>query len=629
MKRYILAALLPALAASLASAAPSPARAAFPDSRTVAAKYPQSDAVVLYDSLVVSMEEPGRVAKRRHRAVMLLSDNAINRYGDPRILYDAGREELRILAARAHMRDGSAVDTKPNGINRTTPFALDLAPDYADWQETVVTHVGIEKGCVAELEYEIAGPMPSPRPSGVEIFSSEDPVELAVLVVRTPAGAELEAFGMNGAPEAARSAGAWTWTVRDIPGRTPFDGGVWEGNYFPAVCWSMETSWQEALAKIAGELDAASASFPALDEAVRDALKDLVTDEEKILAVQRLAIGAVRGVRVPFALLAAPPRPAARVYDTGYAGPLDRAVLLAAMLRSAGYDPAPVLASAGRIDNFDVAAPQLFGEILVSVAGEGTGDMILAPGSRYERDASYALAGKTLARLEGGVSGAAAKAPHLVKPPSHEPGASRSTLDIELVPGENGALSGKGRAVLGGAFSPYYIVRAGESLEAYVGERVKKLFGGAELAACNALSLDRAGAEVEFSFTVKLPEKGKGERVYLSFPKAFDAAVSGVERVRPGRSAVSDAMRLEPCVLSVSCSIVLPEGWKLVALPSAASLRNDVGAASVKIEGAAGEKRVVRSELLLERDVVAPALYPGLRALLAAAAGDGMVIEKE
>ena len=122
MKRFILTAMLLAFAASLALAAPSLSRAAFPDHRTVAARHPQSDAVVLYDSLVVSMDEGGRITKRHHRAAMLFTDNAINRYGDPRILFDADREELRVLTVRAHMRDGSAVEAKgPDSWPRPGP----------------------------------------------------------------------------------------------------------------------------------------------------------------------------------------------------------------------------------------------------------------------------------------------------------------------------------------------------------------------------------------------------------------------------------------------------------------------------------------------------------------------------
>ncbi|RJR28711.1 MAG: DUF3857 domain-containing protein [Candidatus Latescibacterota bacterium] len=628
MKRFILFGMLAALAASLAAAEPAAPRTAFPGYAETAAKHPNADAVVLYDSLVVSVDGGGRVSRRYHRAVMLFTDNAINRYGDPRILFDAGGETLDILAARVHMRDGSAADAKRNSLNRTTPFSLDLAPDYTDWQEMVVTHVGIEKGCVAELEYTIAGGAASPRLGGVVVFSSEDPVELRVLVVRPPAGAELKALSMNGAPEPQRSAGSWIWTVRDLPGRTPFDGGVWEGDYFPAVCYGTARSWEEALSEIAADLAAASDPFPAAEGPIRGALEGLSTDEEKILAVHRLALESARGISAPFALLASSPRPAARVYDTGYASPIDRAVLLASMLRTAGFEPAFVLASAGRAVSNDVPVPELFAKALVSVVAKDAGELLLDPAAPFERDPSFALAGKTIARLGGKASSDFAKRPHLVMLPAHGPAESRSSLELDLAPGEAGTLAGTGRAVLTGVFSPYHLARSGGGLEEYVATRVKLLFGGAELSGWNPRSLDRRGGEIDFTFTVKLPDTKPGERIYLRLPRAFDAAAAGVERVRLERSSSPDPIALVPCVLEVSCSIELPAGWKTVALPPAVSVRTDAGEAVASTESA-GSKRSVRTKLLLERDVVTPALFGSARSLLAALADDRIVLERE
>ncbi len=183
-------------------------------------RYRDADAVVLYDSLVVTLGSDNHISKRRHRAVMLFTDNAINRYGDPRILFNAATQDLTILAARVRMRDGRFVDAQKNAVNQTTPFALDLAPDYVDWQETVVTHMGIEKGCIAELHYVIADRNPSPYLSGVEVFSAEDPTEERVLVVKLPQRMTLKFSSLRGEepPPDASANGAWAWTVRIISG---------------------------------------------------------------------------------------------------------------------------------------------------------------------------------------------------------------------------------------------------------------------------------------------------------------------------------------------------------------------------------------------------------------------------
>jgi hypothetical protein len=613
-----------AFAHSPASGRSSPAAAAGTGWKEMELRYPGSDAVVLYDSLVVTLGPDNRLAQRRHRAVMLFTDNAINRYGDPRILFNAATQDLTILAARVRMRDGRVVEIRKNAINQTTPFALDLAPDYVDWQETVVTLMGVEKGCIAELHYTIADRNPSPYLSGVEVFSAEDPTEERVLAVKLPPGIALAFAALNGEvpPPDASAKGAWIWTVRDIPGRTPFDGGAWEGDYFPAVCYSTATDWQDLLSKIGAGLAARSTRLPAAEASILDAVKDCAADEEKALTVHRLAIGTVTGVRAPYALFAAPARDAARIYDTGYASPLDRAVLLAAMLRTAGFEPAFVLVSAGRAARGGVPAVELFSRIAVSVPlADGTG-LLLDPAAPLEHDPSFALAGRTLAYL--------GPAPRLAQLPARAAADSRSELVLVLKPGKDGGFEGKGAAIMKGAFSPYYLVRGNENgLRDFLKKRVSGYFGGAELVSWNPRSLERNGAEIDFTFTVSPGEKKKGERLYLSVPKPMESSFSGIERVRVDRSRCADAIAIEPCVLEVSCAIEPAPGWKMITGLSPANEKNGIGDASAELASLPDGTHVFRKRLQLDEDLVAPARYADFRSLLRTFSEDRIVLERE
>lgn len=622
--KSIFAVVALALIAAPVFAHSAPASAAGTGWKEMQLRYAGSDAVVLYDSLVVALGSDNRISKTRHRAVMLFTDNAINRYGDPRILFNAATQDLAILAARVRMRDGRIVEARNNAINRTTPFSLDLAPDYVDWQETVVTFMGIEKGCIAELHYTIADKNPSPYLSGVETFSAEDPTEERVLAVKLPAGGTLKFASLRGeapAPDAS-AAGIWVWTVRNIPGRTPFEGGVWEGDYFPAVCYSTAADWRFVLSKIDAGLAAASTAVPAADAAILDAVKKGLTHEAKVLAVHRLAIGAVTGVHVPFALLAAPARDAARIYDTGYASPIDRAVLLAAMLRTAGYEPTFVLVSAGTTAVGDVPAPELFSRIAVAVPLGSEGELLLDPTAPMEHDPSFTLAERTLASL--------GPAPRLAQLPARNSSESQSALTLDLVPGQDGGFEGKGTAILKGAFSPYYLVREGESgLGDFLKRRVSSFLDGAELVSWNPQSLDRDKAEIDFTFTVKLPDKRKGERVYLTIPRPFDSQLSGIDRVPTGRSRLEDAIRIESGGLDVECSIRLPEGWKRVTDPFSARERNDIGDVQCVYASEADGTMRSQSHLLLVGGIVRPGSFSDFRALLRAYGQDRIVLEKE
>ena len=586
--------------------------------------YGANDAVVLFDSLVSSMDEEGRISRRRHRAVMLFTDNAINRHGDPRILFNAATQELAVMAARVYMRDGTIVDTQKNGINQTTPFSLEKAPDLTDWQETVVTHVGVEKGCVAELHYVIRDKAPSPWLSGVEVVSAEDPTLERTVEVRVPAGVALRDTSWNGVPQPASPApGTFVWTMRDLPGRTPFDGGAWEGDYFPTIVYSTAASWTDVCRTLqssaAGEVSTVSET---LKDAARKAAKENQDARQQILEIHRAEIGCVSSIKPPFGFLAEAPRSANRIYESAYATPLERAVLLREMLDAAGHQSSIVLVARGKASPGSIPAPEIFGSALVVAGVTQPGPALwLDPSIPYDHGSPPYE--KTFLNVDQcAVTTFGYRVMH------DRP--SGTSLDITLKAGENGALAGDGIARMTGLFSPYYMLRGtGSETKDYITSRCRKMFGGAEVTSWNLLALDPARVEIAFHFTVTLPEKKPGERVYLSLPKPFEAAESGIERVHVERSYCPDAIKVEPSRLSVRCTFEEPNGWRLVILPRTGGEENPVGKAQVTAVSRPGEPTALGKSLAVDSDLVRPESYGELRALLLRFADDGFVLERK
>jgi len=614
--KSILTVVAAALIAAPAYGHSAPAAATGTGWKEMELRYPGSDAVVLYD----------HISKRRHRAVMLFTDNAINRYGDPRILFNAATQDLAILAARVRMRDGSIVEVRKNAVNQTTPFALDLTPDYVDWQETVVTLMGIEKGCIAELHYVIADKNPSPYLSGVEVFSAEDPAEERVLVVKVPPGMTLKFASMNGGslePDTGTN-GTWAWTLHRLYSGIPFAGGVWEGDYAPSVCYSTASTWHEALAPIGRDIRGKAKSVPpVLSRMIEEKTKDCMTPEDEVLTVQRLAIECVRTVAAPFPLLASSPRDVARIYDSGYANALDRAVLLKAMLQDAGFGSSVVFVSAGSAPIDSLPAPELCPSVAVALHVYGAGELLLDPSTPLEHDPAFSLAGRTLVYLDS--------EPRLVHLPGKSNPDSKSGLILSLTPRAEGGFEGKGTAILKGAFSPYYLVREGKNgLENFLKNRVAGFFGGTELVSWNPRSLERNEAEFDFTFTVNLPAKKKGERVYLAMPKPLESGLSGIERVPGGRSQIFvGIIRIERCTLDVSCAIRLPEGWRMITAPYSTIEQGGPGEASAGFEQQADGTHLFMKHVLFYVDRVYAIEFGEFRSLINTFGEDRIVFEKE
>jgi hypothetical protein len=140
------------------------------------------------------------------------------------------------------------------------------------------------------------------------------------------------------------------------------------------------------------------------------------------------------------------------------------------------------------------------------------------------------------------------------------------------------------------------------------------------------MSADRV--EISFHFTVKLPDKKTGERVYLSLPRPFEAAQSGIDRVHLERSYCDDAIAMRPSVMEVSCTFEGLTDWKVVASPAPGTTKHQIGSALIE-ESQSGGAPVVHKTLTLERALVLPKEYGDLRSLLLGFSDDRLVLERQ
>lgn len=587
--------------------------------RELGRAYPLADAIVLEESVEVVVEPDGRASRSHARRVALYTDGAIRRYADPIILFDSSRQELIVSTARVYMRDGRAVDTKKNGINQTTPFQFAAAPDYTGWQETVVTHVGIEKMCVAELVYTIKDKDPAWMPfSIVEHFGAADPVLKKTLRVKVPAGASLRHSSFNGAPEAAAQPdGTYLWEIADIPAYYRHGPAAWEGDYLPTVAAGLSESWDAS----AAFMDAALREAAGESGRIADLSGKLPADDEyiRLRSLQKTAFECVRGIDPPFELITDSPRKASRIYDSGYAHHLDRAVITAAMLGEAGYGFSIILASRGRNWPPEAAAGGVIGRILFEVKIDGLEDpVLLDPASAEIGPYMQRLSSAAIIRCGGGAS--------IERIPERDSRSNMSILELDLEPGEEGKFRGGGRAVMTGAFSPYHQVRGlGDEMKEFVESSVGGLFSGVELEDWNPGVMEEGRVEIGFTFTGTVPEAAEDGRIYLSVPDPFGSEESLAGRVQYERSESDVPLRLVPCVLETRLKL---EGFGEVRFPPEGSRSGAAGDASISVEHPEEGVDVLRRTLEFRTDFVEAADYGSLRSILLLAGEDMIIIKK-
>jgi hypothetical protein len=466
---------------------------------------------------------------------------------------------------------------------------------------------------VAELNYTIRDKVKrKPWLSGVEHLSCDDPALASELTVIVPDGVHLKRASFNGSPEPeSLSNGTYKWRASNVPAAASVDGGVWRGDYEPTVIYSTAEDWREVSGYIEDMFAAVGTPFSDLDEN-----HGTDTSLENILETHKKTIGCVRGVEAPFQLLEPAPRNAGRIYESTYAHPLDRAVLLRAKLAEAGVESVPVLVSAGRTWPGDVPAPEIFDRVFLEVhAHDSSEKLLLDPRHEYHLDPRAMILGRTIMRCEG--------KGNIVQLPEASPDANRSSLELTLTVNDEGKIDGEGSACMSGVFSPYYSIRGLENeTEDFIKAEVEGMFDAASLKTWNIKTLSRDLVEIGFSFEAELPEETEHGRIYLTLPEPFSADRSGIDAIHVERSAYPVPVSVMPCELDVSVEFGDLPGLSLFGNPLDSEATNTVG--SVKTSSGkkpaasnVSDSRVILARrLVIERGIIPPGEYGELRSLL-------------
>lgn len=345
--------------------------------------YPDADAVVLYENITYEISEDGLVTRRFHRFLKLFTEWACRNLSDERPSWNASRQELSVQVCRTYMRDGRTVDTGPQGFNEVTPDGVSRCADFLSLREMVISHVGVERGAIVELDYEIrdlaAGPLP---PGGLEFLQGRHPVLLRQVRVRAPADrlrhALLNGEGLEVSPAFEKSGGLdlVTWRVHNLPGLPPEGNEANTGDYLPYVVFSTCGDWTRLASQLHGWHAAATPLAPELRQWLvqqgpefEDAVPDL-TVAQSIGRIAGLIGHRIRTARVRQNWSLAP-RPPAAVFASSYGTPWEKALLALHLLRGLGLEPEIAFFSRWRSLAGGVPTPLNFHELRVVVPADG------------------------------------------------------------------------------------------------------------------------------------------------------------------------------------------------------------------------------------------------------------------
>jgi len=270
-------------------------------------------------------------------------------HAELKIHYNPVWEEARLVSARIVDADGKEHRVTPEEINVMDAGWVASAPRYPAGKILVVSLPGVDID--SEITYTIERTCRN-RPffSAREYFTSFDPIDKKTVTVRAPQGVTLNTHvahknEMDARQREDKGMTRYTWSSSDQRAVRKEDALPPWYSFNPAVFVSSGT-WKEYAAQVHAALERAAANQPAatargaqLAAAAPDATAKLRAIRNFVATHIRFAGPALD--ELPLSALS----PADVTLKDGYGNSADRAILLAALLRAAGFAPQFVLAS--------------------------------------------------------------------------------------------------------------------------------------------------------------------------------------------------------------------------------------------------------------------------------------------
>jgi transglutaminase-like putative cysteine protease len=314
-----------------------------------AAVQPPADAEFLSDNFEFELTDSHSWTETRAVRMKVLTYAGKKRNSEVKLDYNPAWEELTLESATVTNPDGSVKAVKKEEQNLMDAAWAGSAPRYPAAKELVVSLPDVEVGSV--IEYKVRR-LCKDRPFFAErlAFREIDPVHSRTLSVTVPADISLAvqprfAEAIREQSQALEGAVRRQWSATDQRG-VKFEVLLpppWA--YLPTVCLSTG-NWKTYGAEVEAKLKEAASGQPEAQRQAKALIKGASDDAARLVAIRNFVAKQIRFAgpaldELPLSAIT----PADRTLKESYGNSADRAVLLYAMLRAAGFRPAFVLAS--------------------------------------------------------------------------------------------------------------------------------------------------------------------------------------------------------------------------------------------------------------------------------------------
>lgn len=365
---------------------------------------PKNDAVFQSINKTYTLNRDGSFQYAYSHKVKLLTFRAVSNYlGETSIFYNPKFQELTINKSQTTMADGTIISTPENGYNEVLPRFVHRAPGYAHLREMVVSHTGLERNSIVELEYHITTKKEFlPWLMGEELFGRRSPVESETVTVRVPENSDLKYRLMNYVltPKIDKKDGftIFQWKINDLDPLKNEENHQNFAEITPRLLFSTCPDWK-TLADYMKKL--LESKYKLSNKSKSTLLNNIKSLDQgtRILSIQKSIASNIGNQSMDFSLTGFRCVSAEETFQRNYGTILDKAVLLKHLLENEDINSDIALVSGCSQFCKKVPALSQFNEACVISSTETDEFFMLYPDRIQKRKGQIEMADKTLLDL--------------------------------------------------------------------------------------------------------------------------------------------------------------------------------------------------------------------------------------
>jgi hypothetical protein len=537
-----------------------------------------------------------------------------NLYGETFIVYNPDFQSLKVNEVYTIMADGRKNPSPANAFNEVLPGVAANAPAYNKLREMVITHSGTERNAILNLDYVLHSAKSAFFPSfiGNEILAENEPIKELTLVIRVPIKDKLKYLLLNSPviPVVTQEGAlqVFTWKFTNVPAISPEDFQKGGNDLYPRIIFSPDINRNELYNAFMAQ--SAFYKIPGLNEEMKQMVAGLSSQNKEksdlILKLQEKVINELRLYPVPFKYTDLFIRTPQETWNSNGGTPIEKAALLAALLKEAGVNASPVLMIRNSLYNESIGTMSDIEDFLVKAELPGSGPVYLSVTTLNPQNLFYVFPERAfveLGRNDAGIADIHVEKSSFLKNKINLAG----TFTIDL----KNQLSGEISFTETNGTNPYLMLLRDKN-------KAKSLIGGG-LSSADLKDPGITKMGMDQSSVVIAVQKDKAFRsdsdyYFLQLPLITNGIESmGIHLLPRDRNTPLEI----PSIIeeNYDFTYVIPEKMKTFIPKEIKEIKNDVGSFLFEVK-TEGKKVVVHKSLKLEKRLIQPAEYPEFKALM-------------